>query len=93
MLTEFGGYNCLIPGHSFNGRDFGYKKLNDPDKLRVALEELYSGQIAPAHEQGLAAAIYTQVSDVEDELNGLITYDRQVVKLPPETVRKIVKVD
>ncbi len=93
ILTEFGGYNCLVPGHSFNDRDFGYKRLDDADKLRAALEELYSQQIAPAYEQGLAAAIYTQVSDVEDELNGLITYDRQVVKIPPETVRNIVKVD
>ena len=93
ILTEFGGYNCLVPGHSFNDRDFGYKRLGDADKLRAALEELYSQQIAPAYEQGLAAAIYTQVSDVEDELNGLITYDRQVVKIPPETVRNIVKMD
>ena len=93
ILTEFGGYNCLVPGHSFNDRDFGYKRLGDADKLRSALKELYSQQIAPAYEQGLAAAIYTQVSDVEDELNGLITYDRQVVKIPPETVRNIVKVD
>ena len=93
ILTEFGGYNCLVPGHSFNDLDFGYKRLGDADKLRAALEELYSQQIAPAYEQGLAAAIYTQVSDVEDELNGLITYDRQVVKIPPETVRNIVKVD
>ena len=93
ILTEFGGYNCLVPGHSFNDRDFGYKRLGDADKLWAALEELYSQQIAPAYEQGLAAAIYTQVSDVEDELNGLITYDRQVVKIPPETVRNIVKVD
>lgn len=93
ILTEFGGYNCLVPGHSFNDRDFGYKRLGDADKLRAALEELYSQQIAPAYEQGLAAAIYTQVSDVEDELNGLITYDRQVVKIPLETVRNIVKVD
>lgn len=93
ILTEFGGYNCLVPGHSFNDRDFGYKRLGNADKLRAALKELYSQQIAPAYEQGLAAAIYTQVSDVEDELNGLITYDRQVVKIPPETVRNIVKVD
>ena len=93
ILTEFGGYNCLVPGHSFNDRDFGYKRLGDADKLKAALEELYSQQIAPAYEQGLAAAIYTQVSDVEDELNGLITYDRQVVKIQPETVRNIVKVD
>lgn len=93
ILTEFGGYNCLIRGHSFNNRDFGYKKLGDGEKLRLALEELYKGQIAPAYKSGLAAAIYTQVSDVEDELNGLVTYDRQVVKLPPEIVKNIVQVD
>lgn len=92
MLTEFGGYNCLIPGHSFNDRDFGYKKLGDPEELKSALAELYFFQIAPAYERGLSAAIYTQISDVEDELNGMITYDRKVVKIEPETVKEIIEV-
>ena len=43
--------------------------------------------------QGLSAAVYTQLSDVEEEVNGLVTYDRKVVKLPPETMRKIVNVE
>ena len=47
------------------------------------------GQILPAVEQGLSAAIYTQLSDVEDELNGLWTYDRMVQKLSPAAVRNI----
>ena len=48
--------------------------------------------ISGAKKQGLAAAVYTQLSDVEDELNGLMSYDRQVVKLPVETVKKIIDV-
>ena len=49
-------------------------------------------QIAPAKAQGLSAAVYTQLSDVEDELNGLLTYDRKVVKMAPEVMRDIVNV-
>ena len=61
-----------------------------PAQLRTALEELYHEQIAPAKEKGLAAAVYTQISDVEDELNGLMTYDRRVVKIAPEILKTIV---
>lgn len=50
---------------------------------------LYENEILPAKEQGLAAAVYTQLSDVEDELNGLLTYDRTVKKLPADAVREI----
>ena len=42
--------------------------------------------------QGLAAAVYTQVSDVEEEVNGLLTYDRKVAKIAPEIMQKITKV-
>lgn len=93
MLTEFGGYNLRCKGHSFGSVSFGYKKLKSEKDLQRALEKLYSGQIKPAYEQGLAAAVYTQLSDVEEEVNGLITYDRKVVKLPPEIMRKIVNVE
>ena len=60
------------------------------EEERTALEELYHEQIAPAKEKGLAAAVYTQISDVEDELNGLMTYDRRVVKIAPEILKTIV---
>ena len=93
MLTEFGGYNYRCAGHSFGSADFGYKKLKSPADLQMALEKLYSEQIKPAYKQGLSAAVYTQLSDVEEEVNGLVTYDRKVVKLPPETMRKIVNVE
>ena len=90
MLTEFGGYNHAVAGHCFNKKDFGYKKFELPAQLEMALEELYREQIFPAKRQGLCAAVYTQLSDVEDELNGLVTYDRRIVKIAPEILRQIV---
>lgn len=92
LLSEFGGYNHHVPGHSFNKKNFGYRNLDSAEKFKTALTELYRDQIKPAKAQGLAAAVYTQVSDVEDELNGLMTYDREVVKLTPEEIRKIIDV-
>lgn len=91
VLSEFGGYNYRVEGHSFTKRDFGYKHLKSPEELRDALSRLYSEQILPAIEKGLAAAVYTQLADVEDEVNGLITHDRAEVKLPVEEIRKIVE--
>ena len=93
LLSEFGGYNHRVISHCFSDKDFGYKKFETPAQLEIALEELYHKEIAPAKEQGLAAAVYTQLSDVEDELNGFLTYDRKVAKIPPEKLRDIVFVD
>ena len=90
LLTEFGGYNLRVPGHTFNEKDFGYSRCADGAELLEKLRKLYETQIGPAKKAGLAAAIYTQLTDVEDELNGFVTYDRQAVKLPPEQVRQII---
>ena len=57
------------------------------------IEELYQDEIRPAKQQGLAAAVYTQLSDVEDELNGLVTYDRKIVKVAAEEMRSILVMD
>ena len=92
LLSEFGGYNHAVNGHVFGKRDYGYKRFETPVQLRAALEALYQEQIAPAKREGLAAAVYTQLSDVEDELNGWMTYDRRVVKIAPEIMRTIVDV-
>ena len=92
LLSEFGGYNHAVNGHVYGKKDFGYKRFETPAQLRAALEELYLTQIIPAKEQGLSAAVYTQISDVEDELNGLMTYDRKVVKIAPEVLRTITEV-
>ena len=93
MLTEFGGYNLRCKGHSFGRVNFGYKKLKSDKELKKELEKLYREQIRPAYKEGLSAAVYTQLTDVEQEVNGLITYDRKVVKLDPEAVRMIVSVE
>lgn len=89
ILSEFGGYNYRVNGHSFNEKDFGYKRFETAEELLAAYKDLYENEISPAVKQGLCAAVYTQLTDVEDELNGLITYDRKVLKLPVDKVRQI----
>ncbi len=92
LLSEFGGYSHSVSGHCWGRKEFGYKKFEMPAQLEIAIEELYQTQIGPAKLQGLAAAVYTQLTDVEDELNGILTYDRKVAKVPPEIMAKIVNV-
>ena len=92
LLSEFGGYNHHVSGHCFNNKNFGYKSFETPAQLEIAIEELYQKQIGPAKMEGLAAAVYTQLSDVEDELNGVLTYDRKVEKISPELMRKAIYV-
>ncbi len=82
VLSEFGGYSCKIEGHSFNlDKTYGYSFFTDTEKFGEALKSLYLDEVIPMIDRGLCAAVYTQVSDVEDETNGLVTYDRQVVKV------------
>ena len=89
VLSEFGGYNFRVNGHCFNEKDFGYKRFETTDALLEAYRNLYENEILPAKRQGLCATVYTQLTDVEDELNGLITYDRKVVKMPMEALKEI----
>ena len=89
VLSEFGGYNLRLEGHTFNSVDFGYKKFAHEQALWNAYRELYEQQILPAIPKGLAAAVYTQLTDVEDELNGILTYDRRVVKLPADGLKAL----
>jgi hypothetical protein len=86
-LTEYGGYSWDVPGHSWGPRPFGYRRYASADELQEALVRLHDGEIVPAIEQGVAATVYTQLSDVEDEVNGLVTYDRRVVKVDPTAIR------
>lgn len=89
VLSEFGGYNYMEKGHTYNDRDFGYRKLASSAALLSEFAALYEKQILPAVKKGLAATVYTQLSDVEDEVNGLVTYDRRVEKLDREAVARI----
>lgn len=82
FLSEFGGYSCKIAGHSFNlDQTYGYRTCKTPADFETDLIRLYTDEVLPAVGQGLVGAVLTQVSDVEDETNGIFTYDRQVAKL------------
>ena len=86
VLSEFGGFTYSVPGHIYNPeKSYGYGTCKTPEELTQRLREIYEQHVIPAISKGLCAAIYTQVSDVEDEINGLVTYDRKVVK-PDEAV-------
>ena len=88
-LTEFGGYSHSVENHVFTNKKFGYKSFNDKNKLQNAYESLYLNEVIPLIcSQLLSATVYTQVSDVEDEVNGLYTYDR-ILKLDANKVKEI----
>ncbi|MDR1906580.1 MAG: glycoside hydrolase family 2 [Clostridiales bacterium] len=90
ILSEYGGYSLKIDGHIFNkNKIFGYRKFNDPDSLSAAYRALIDEQIVPMIPRGLTAAIYTQLTDVEDEVNGFITYDRKIFKIDPAVLAEI----
>ena len=90
VLSEFGGYSMKISGHVFDENlEFGYKKFRTKDDLQEALQTLYLQKLLPLIEKGLCAAIYTQVSDVEEEINGFVTYDRAVVKVDVPMMKEI----
>ena len=82
VLSEFGGYSHAVEGHVWNsGKVFGYRIYKTLEKLNEAYKKLYSKHIKALMDKGLSAAVYTQVSDVEDEVNGLTTYDREIIKI------------
>ena len=91
VLSEFGGYNLPVAGHTWNAKNFGYKGYQTPEALGEAVKTLYETQIIPARRAGLAADVYTQLSDVEDEVNGFVTYDRRVEKLPEALMQAIAR--
>jgi hypothetical protein len=88
-LTEFGGYSHSVKGHVFTEKKFGYKSFNDKNALQKAYNNLYENEVIPLIEsQMLCATVYTQVSDVEDEVNGLYTYDR-ILKFDQKEIMEI----
>ena len=88
-LSEYGGYAMKVEGHTFVDKAFGYAMYDDRDALDKALKNLWKNEIIPTKEQGLCAAIYTQLSDVQSEVNGIVTYDRQVVKVDVKALKEL----
>ena len=90
FLSEFGGYACRVEGHIFNpDNEYGYKSFKTLKELEDAFVALYKNEIIPAISQGLCGAVYTQVSDVEDETNGLLTYDRRICKVDEKRINAL----
>jgi hypothetical protein len=88
-LTEYGGYSLPVDGHVWGSGRFGYRRFGDAARLGAAFARLHLREIVPAIARGLSATVYSQLSDVEDELNGLLTYDREVLKLDADLIRSI----
>jgi hypothetical protein len=87
-LSEFGGLTLKVEGHSTDDRrGFGYRRVADATELGKRYAALVSGRLARLARRGLAASVYTQITDVEAERNGLLTYDRRLFKADKEAIR------
>jgi hypothetical protein len=90
VISEFGGYSLQVAGHMWDAnKKFGYRFFEDPEQLTRAYITLIEEQLIPLIPEGLAAAIYTQTTDVEIEVNGFLTYDREVAKMNLEKVKEV----
>jgi hypothetical protein len=87
-LGEFGGLGLPIPGHTWTAQGWGYREVKSADQLTSHYVELLAKVYQLRTDPGLSAAIYTQITDVETELNGLLTYDRAVVKMNADQVAR-----
>lgn len=90
VISEFGGYSHRVDGHLFGSENYGYSIFEKQSDFEEAFDKLYRDELKPLISKGICALVYTQVSDVEDETNGLITYDRRVLKLDKERTKKIM---
>ena len=92
FLSECGGYARRIDGHLWNpANEYGYGKTDTEEQLTAAIGKMYAEMVNPAIPAGLCGVVYTQLSDVEDEINGLYTYDRQVCKVDGDRMRTILR--
>ena len=91
VITEFGGYQNRVDKHTWSeNKTFGlYLKFKNKSTLTNAYKKLYEKQIIPLIDKGLCGTIYTQVSDVENEYNGIYTYDRKVLKIEEDVIKEI----
>ena len=89
VLGEYGGIGFVMKGHLWEpDRNWGYIRLNSPKEVTDEYEK-YADMLYKLIGRGFAAAVYTQTTDVEMEVNGLMTYDRKEMKVEPERIRKI----
>lgn len=92
FVSECGGYTMATEGHLYSpDKQYGYGACQSKGELSEKIVELYEKMILPAIPKGCCGCIYTQLSDVEEEINGLYTYDRQVCKVEAEKLRPLAQ--
>lgn len=92
LLSEFGGFTREVQGHIWNSdKSYGYGKCKDEKTLTDRIIATYRKMVLSAIPRGLCGAVYTQLSDIEDEINGFYTYDRAVCKVDAERIRKCME--
>jgi beta-galactosidase/beta-glucuronidase len=91
VIGEYGGVGWPVQGHLWNPsmRNWGYQTYQDKDAYIAALRKKLEALVPMMDKLGLSAAVYTQTTDVEGEVNGLLTYDRKVVKAEPALLRQL----
>ena len=89
MISECGGFGYIAKGHTSDEKVFSYGKFKTQEKLDERYRRFIEEEVLPLKEHGLSALIYTQLSDVEGELNGLFTYDRKVLKFDKDKMKKL----
>ena len=88
-LSEFGGYSLATKGHLYSKKKFGYRLFKNSEALLAGLRKLYKTEIVPlVLKEGLSVLVLTQLSDVEEEINGLLSYDRKVCKINPALLKE-----
>lgn len=90
VLGEFGGLGLAVKGRTWVERAWGYRTMADEKQLTKAYLKLWQRAWELSKTAGLSGAIYTQLTDIETECNGLLTYDRRVFKVPIEVVAPAV---
>ena len=88
ILSEFGGFVLSIPGHMMEGNHV-YKSFKTKEEWLTKYKDTIKRDVIDNIPNGLSAIVYTQLSDVEEELNGFITFDREVIKVDTEKIKEI----
>ena len=92
LLSACGYLGSRAEGHCWSGKSVAAVRFDSPQRLSFAIQELYDESIRPAEEQGLMGCIYYQLTDVENEISGFLSYDRVRCKIAPSELRRLITV-
>ena len=91
VLSEYGGYGCFLNGNNNNENKFFYFLFKNKTDLTLGIKNLIKNDLYPNLQKGLCASVYTQLSDVEEEVNGFLTYDRKILKVDLDEIQSVNK--